>query len=199
MTRKVVMFCMAALLTLAAGSAMAADSIKGRLGITGRIGFLVPADSEITAVPGIANVGTDVGFVGGGGFIYGITDNIAAEFDITHTGFGSNTALDFDTTNLSLGVQYRFLNVPIRHFVPYVGAGLDILLNGANEGLSVDDTVGVHLCGGFDYFVMRELALTSEIKGVIAPDADINAGGTKVGNFDPSSFSMTFGVRYFFN
>jgi outer membrane protein len=50
-----------------------------------------------------------------------------------------------------------------------------------------------------DYFLLRQLALTSEIKGVIAPNADIKSGGGKVGEFDPDSFSMTFGVRYFFN
>jgi outer membrane protein len=53
--------------------------------------------------------------------------------------------------------------------------------------------------GGVDYFLMKQLALTSEIKGVIAPNADIKFGGGKVGEFDPDSFSMTFGARYFFN
>jgi outer membrane protein len=205
MTRKLVVFCAAALLTLAAGTAIAADSIQGRLGVTAKIGFAVPADGELNNG---TTISTDTGFIGGGGFIYGITDNIAAEFDITHAAYGSSAAFiapapfgnsDFDTTNISFGVQYRFLNVPVRHLVPYAGGGLDILINGANNGLDVDTVVGVHAVAGVDYFLQRQLALTSEIKGVLAPDADIKAGGSKVGNFDPDSFSMTFGVRYFFN
>src|SRR6266702_5085812 len=192
MTRKLVVFCAAALLTLVAGTAMAADSIQGRLGVTGKIGFIVPADSEFVGTGVVFNRNSDVGFIGGGGLIYGITDNIAGEFDITHASFGAGGGVDFDTTNISLGVQYRFLNIPIKHLVPYAGGGLDILINGANNGLDVDTTVGVQLTAGADYFLLRQLALTSEIKGILAPDADITAGGIKVGNFDPSSFSMTF-------
>lgn len=200
MTRKLVVFCTAALLTLAAGTAMAADSIKGRLGVTGKIGFIVPADSEAVGTGVVVSRNSDAGFIGGGGFIYGVTDNIAGEFDITHAGFGSEGGTDFNTTNISFGVQYRCLHVPVQHLVPYAGGGLDILLNGANNGFDVDTVVGIHLNAGVDYFLQRQLALTSEIKGVIAPNADITAPGLgKVGNFDPDSFSMMFGVRYFFN
>ena len=199
MTRKLVVICVASLLTLAAGTAMAADSIQGRLGVTGKIGFIVPADSEFVGTGIVISSNSDVGFIGGGGLIYGITDNIAGEFDITHASFGSGGGADFDTTDISLGVQYRFLNLPVKRLVPYAGGGLDILINGANNGLDVDSTVGVHLKAGADYFLQRQIALTSEIKGIIAPDTDIKFAGVKVGNFDPSSFSMTFGVRYFFN
>jgi outer membrane protein len=192
--------------SLATNSAIAAstnlpESIKGRLGITGRLGFLVPADNDGLNFGIVTQrAHTDVGFIGGGGFIYGITDNIAAELDITHASFGSDVNIDFDTTNISMGVQYRFLNLPVRRLVPYAGAGLDILLNGANNGLDVDNTVGLHVKAGVDYFLMRELALTSEIKGIIAPNADVNQPGSgKVGEYDPDGFSMTFGLRYFFN
>ncbi|HEX8960278.1 MAG TPA: outer membrane beta-barrel protein [Geobacteraceae bacterium] len=206
MSRKLLAFCATVLLALAAGNALAADSIKGRLGVTGRIGFSVPADSDINGF----TVSTDTGFIGGGGFIYGITDNIAAELDVTHATYGTSTLVapapfgnsDFDTTNVSLGVQYRFLNVPVRRLVPYVGAGLDILVNDASTGggIDADTVVGVHLSGGVDYFFLRQLAFTAEMKGVLAPNADIhNAAGQKIGNYDPDSFSMTFGVRYFFN
>ncbi len=199
MSRKIVLFCAAALLAFAAGTATAADSIKDRLGVTGKIGFTVPADTDLALGTAVPRAHTDTGFIGGGGFIYGITDNIAAELDIAHAGFGSSEGIDFDVTNISFGVQYRFLNVPIRHLVPYAGGGLDILLNGANGGIDIDNVVGVHAVAGVDYFIQRQLALTTEIKGVLAPNADITVGGNRVGNFDPDSFSMTFGVRYFFN
>src|SRR6185369_6974873 len=118
-----------AILTLLAGNAYA-ENIAGKIGVNGRIGFLVPADSE-TSGP-VRNIGTDAGFVGGGGFIYGINKNIAAELDITHTSFdgdiGGFKFGSFDTTTISLGAQYRF-NDPLPHLTPYAGGGLDIMLS----------------------------------------------------------------------
>ncbi|HLO25047.1 MAG TPA: outer membrane beta-barrel protein [Geobacteraceae bacterium] len=183
------MACVAALLTLSAGSAMA-DSIRGRLGVTGRLGFIVPSESS-----GVATglIGTNTEFIAGGGFIYGVTDAVAAELDITHAGFSNS-----DITNISLGGQYRFTMLPMKELVPYAGAGLDILLIGSDFG-NVDDTVGAHLSAGVDYFIQKQLAVTAEMKGVLAPNTDIKFGGVKRGEFDPTSFSMTFGVRYFFN
>ena len=180
-----------AVLTVAAGSALA-DNIKGRLGVTGRLGFIVPADN--------GSVSTDTGIIGGGGFIYGLTNDVALDLDITHAAYGSNVGFDFNTTNISLGAQYRFIDLPYRQLVPFVGGGLDILVNGVSDGLDADTVVGAHVKGGVDYFITRELAATAEIKGVLAPDADVHdVFGRKAGSFDPMSFSTTFGVRYFFN
>jgi outer membrane protein len=96
-----------------------------------------------------------------------------------------------------MGAQYRFaLSQP--KLVPYLGAGLDILLIDADRGRNVDTTVGVHASAGIDYFIMKQLALTAEAKLVVAPDTDISGPGGN-GKFDPNSFSTTFGVRYFFN
>jgi len=197
--------------TLTAATAMA-DDITGKFGVTGRVGFLVPANSDFEF-----NVDTDVGIVGGGGFIYGFTRNIALELDITHTDFNGNAAGknvgSFETNNISLGAQYRFPDL-LTHLLPhtlpdllprltpYVGGGLDILLNDftAVDGTKtdVDAVIGLHLSGGADYFLTKQLALTGQMKFVMAPNADINLGGRKIGNFDPMNFSMTFGVRYFF-
>jgi outer membrane protein len=204
MKKSFILYCAVLSLVLTAGTAMAADSIQGKIGVTGRIGFLVPSDSEAFAYP--SNLDTDVGFVGGGGFIYGINKNFAVELDITHTGFDANRdgrAGDFNTTNVSLGAQYRFVDIPVKKLVPYVGAGLDILFNDFNSangaGTDVDTVAGAHVSGGVDYFLLKQLALTAELKGVLAPNADINVRGEKVGNYDPTNLSMTFGVRYFFN
>jgi len=205
MTKRLIMLCLAVMLVLTAGNALA-DSIRGRLGLTGRLGFAVPADSKINGT----NISTETGFIGGGGFIYGLTDNIATELDVTHAAYGSSTLInpapfgnsDFDTTNISLGVQYRFICPPMRKLVPYAGAGVDILVNSSSAGgiSDVDNVVGVHISGGIDYFILKQLALTAEMKGVLAPDADIhNSVGAKIGDFDPNNFSMTFGIRYFFN
>jgi len=169
--------------------------------VSGRIGFLVPADNEPDLILNRQN-GTDVGFIGGGGLIYGIDDHIAVELDITRTGFGSNVG-DFGITNFTLGGQYRFrLDHP--KFVPYLGGGLDILMSDFDPKggfiRDIDTTVGFHASGGMDYFIQRNFALNAEVKLIAAPDTSINdANGVHRGDFDPSSFSTTFGIRYFFH
>jgi len=194
--------CLAATVSLTSGAAMA-DSIKGRVGITGKIGLLIPANSEL----GDKRVKTDAGFVGGGGFLFGIDDHIAAEIDVTRTEFGSDfpisgNAGDFGITDVSIGGQYRF-DVTNKKLIPYVGAGLDILLSDYNDhsGIrhDVDTTVGIHISGGVDYFILKQLALTAEVKALTALDADIKNNTGKQGNFDPSSISGTVGVRFFIN
>lgn len=191
MKKFLILACATATLSLSTGSAMA-DSIQGKLGITGKIGFTIPADNDL----GPFNNKTDAGIIGGGGLIYGIDNHFAAELDITRSAFGSDAG-DFGVTNVALGAQYRFiLDQP--KLVPYLGAGLDLLMIDADQGRSVDTTVGVHASAGADYFIMKQLALTAEAKLVLAPDTDIN-GPTGRGNFDPNSFSSTVGIRYFFN
>ncbi len=59
--KKICTICCLAISLVAASSAMAADSIQGRLGVTGRIGFLVPSDSEAFNFP-TTKLETDVGF-----------------------------------------------------------------------------------------------------------------------------------------
>jgi outer membrane protein len=193
MKKLLVLVCATATLSLAAGSAFA-DSIKGRVGVTGKIGFTIPADGDFG--PNNNSTDTDNGFIGGAGVIYGVDNTIAVEADITRSTFGSNIG-DFDVIDLALGAQYRFaLSQP--QLVPFVGAGLDFLMTDADGGNDVDNTFGVHAKAGVDYFLMKQLALTAEAKLLVAPDADIN-GPTGRGNFDPTSLSTTVGVRYFFN
>ena len=189
--------CVAAAVTMTAGLALA-DSIKGQLGVTGKIGVVVPADNESD----FYHNRTDTGTVAGAGLIYGVDDTIAAELDVTRTFFGSETG-DFGVTDLSFGGQYRFTSSR-SPLVPYLGAGIDILFsdydpnNGARR--DVDTTVGIHLSGGADYFIQKNLALTAEAKLVLAPNVKIKDGyGDHRGDFDPSSFTTTVGVRYFFN
>ncbi len=187
------------LLTLFVGSAMA-ENINGRFGVTGQIGFLIPADSDFNEY----KLETDTGFNFGGGLIYGIDRNWAAEIGVTRTEFGSNRVSgidmgDFEVINVSLGGQYRF-EVSQANLTPYAGAGLDILIaDYSRPNTSVDTTVGFHLSGGIDYFLTKNIALNAEGKIVIAPETTINNSVGTSGNFDPSSFSGMFGVRFFFN
>lgn len=207
MKKLLVLVCLAATVSLTTGTAMA-DSIKGRVGVTGKIGLLVPGSSDYEG----QRIKPDVGFVGGGGFIYGLDDNFAAEIDVTRTEFGSDysrggnarggNAGDFGYTDVSLGGQYRFA-VTHNKLVPYLGAGLDIILSDydARDGKKhdVDNTVGIHVNGGVDYFLLKQLALTAEVKALAALETDIKDSSGKKGNFDPSNISGTVGVRFFFN
>ena len=206
---KRIAICACFALIVSTASNALADSIRDRFGVTGRIGFLVPADSEYTDAPRYRKSDNDLGLIGGGGLMYGIDRNWAAELEITQVEFRANDGFgvedgDFSTTNIALDAQYRFVDLTDKRLVPYAGAGLDILLNDFSpvngSGGSVDNTLGIHVAGGVDYFVQKQFALTGQVKVLLAPDADIHDfRGAKVGNFDPSSVSVTFGVRYFFN
>lgn len=203
MKKLLVLFCAVSCVFLTAAAA-SADSINGRVGLSGRIGFLVPADNEVY---GGGDIETDAGFVGGGGLIIGLPSNFALEFDVTYAAFEGDdywgVGYDFDTTNISLGLQYRFANLPAQRLVPYVGAGVDILMSDTDDDLGnnakIDTVVGGHISGGVDYFLARNFALTAEVKFVFAPDADIKYQGVHVGDFDPTSIATTFGIRVFFN
>lgn len=177
----------------------AAENLTGKLGVTGRIGFTIPADSD-WQVAGPLSSGT--GFIFGGGFLYGITRDLAAEIDITHSIYD----LKFDrfikdgianVTNISLGAQWRFASA--RPYTPYAGGGLSILFNDYTD-TDVDTTVGVNLKGGIDYYVNPRVALNAELKWTISPSADMHfLPAADRGSFDPSNLSGLFGVRYFFN
>jgi len=202
MKKLIVLACLATTISMTAGTAMA-DSIKGRLGVTGRVGFINPADNTADPTPGFPNNKTDVGLVAGGGLIFGIDDHIALELEVTRASFGSETG-DFGVTNVSFGGQYRFA-LQQRQLVPYIGVGLDILSTDYDENggarSDVETKVGGHVSGGVDFFLQRNLALTAEAKLVVAPDARITdrQSGAPAGDFDPSSFSTTVGIRFFFN
>jgi len=196
MKKLIIITCLASAVALTAGTAMA-DSIKGRLGVTGKIGFLIPADNESD----FYNNKTDAGFVGGAGLIYGLDNHFAAELEVSRTTFGSETG-DFGITDVSLGGQYRFA-LASHQLVPYLGLGVDLLMSDydPNDGSrqDVDTTVGAHVSAGVDYFIVKQLALTAEAKVVAAPNTHITDDFGHSGNFDPSSFAGTVGLRYFFN
>lgn len=196
MIKLIVLACLATTISMTAGQAMA-DSINGKLGVTGRVGFLSPADNNAEYFDNR----TDTGLVVGGGLIYGVDDHIALELEATRSEFGSDTG-DFGVTDISIGGQYRF--AVQQQLVPYIGAGFDVLVSDYDENSGaysdIETKIGAHINGGVDFFIQRNLALTAEAKVVIAPDAKItDSFGDHRGDFDPSSFSTTVGLRYFFN
>ena len=191
------------LFCLAAGTA-SAENIKDRFGITGLMGFTLPASSSVIG----ATLDTDPGIIFGGGFLYGIDKNLAAELTVLHSGFDAkdvstgNKIAEFEVIDISIGGQYRVIT-SVPSLVPYVGAGLDILLNdfkitsGPVVRGDIDTTIGVHVSGGADYFLNKNLALTGELRIMTAMSGDIRPDVGKGGKFDPSSFSGLFGIRYF--
>src|SRR6266513_2571135 len=70
------------LLILFTTSAMA-ESINGRLGLTGKAGFIVPL-KDLVDNSGAELGEHSTGFAGGGGLIYGLGNCFALELDITH-------------------------------------------------------------------------------------------------------------------
>jgi outer membrane protein len=192
---------LAAVVTAFMAGNAGADDLRGRLAVTGRLGVVNPANSEFDRSNGDRLiVSTDAGFIGGGGFLFGIDDNIAAEIDITHLSFHTARPNGFgqaEVTELSIGAQYR---LPERQrFVPYFGAGIDVLINDLPNN-SVNTVLGLHIASGLDFMVQRHIALNAEVKGVEAFNADVKGfDGSKVGKFDPSNVSFTVGARFFFN
>lgn len=188
--------------TLFASIAMA-DTIDGRLGFTGRLGFITPINSgDSDFINGMSK--TETGFAGGGGLIYGFGNHMAAEaevlqmpkLDVKNNGVKTYEAT---LTDISAGLQYRF--IPDCKVVPYIGAGADFIkgnlkhVNGTEYDL--DWTYGGHLSLGVDWFLTRGIALTAEARGVRAISGDILSGSTKVSEYDPFWVQGTIGIRLF--
>lgn len=66
------------ILTLTSASAWA-ESLAGRLGITGKAGALVPLEDLVSGTSD-----SEPAFAAGGGIIFGLSGNLAAEVDVTH-------------------------------------------------------------------------------------------------------------------
>lgn len=198
--RKSLLISVIALVAMLAGSNAMAENLRGKIGVSGRLGIIFPTDSERSHPEGKMVVETDAGFVGGGGLIYGVDDHLALEMNVDHSLFHSKGWADksrrIDMNDVAMGVQYRFDGSG--HVVPYVGGGIDILIPEMRD-FQVDTVLGLHLSAGLDFFVSRNVAFTTELKGVGAFDADVNSFGVKVGSYKPSNISTTVGMRVFFN
>ena len=179
------------------GTAMGA-SLDGRLGVTGKAGALVPLQDDFIS----STSESRTGFAAGGGLIFGFCRNFAAEVDVTHVPnldveISGSKAYEAKLTDVAVGIQYRFYSD--NRVVPFVGAGLDFIkgrlenVSGANYNLNW--TQGCHANAGIDYFVTPGIAFTAELRGVVALEGDVKDGNMKVGDYDPTSFIGTVGIR----
>lgn len=195
--KKLVVLALCAALTACIVGNAAAEDLRGRLAVSAKFGIIDPANGEKADRDGTLLVKTDAGVVGGGGFLFGLDDNIAMELEVTRSAFHATGLGDAGVTDLGVGAQYRLPEK--QRFVPYGGAGIDVLINDAGSYV-VETTVGLYLKAGVDYMLMRQVALNAEIKGTEAFNADVrNFAGFKVGEFDPSNVGFTVGARFFFN
>lgn len=193
---RTIISCILSLLVMLPSAAMA-ESINGRLGLTGKVGFTVPLkDLEIGGV----EIGEhNTGFAGGGGLLYGLGDNFALELDVTHAPatdikINKKKVGEQQTTDISVGLQYRIM--PQNRLVPYVGAGGDFIKGDITDS-DIDWTYGGHANIGADYFINKSIVVTADFKFVAGAKSDIQLNGTTIGRYDPMNFTGTFGVRLF--
>jgi len=206
---------------MSANSALA-DSIAGKLGITGRAGTSYVYESEFTHadIEGWSTnrkINTEFGFFGGGGLVFGIKDNVAVYFDVTWSEFGVKAFPEgqgeqrigtVEMLDLSLGGQWRFM--PKNSFVPYIGFGLDMMINkfrlddAYNDGSDwkADYAYGGHLSVGADYFVTPYMALNAEIRGTYGGTCNItrkHPGETDVVAmaYNPTNIAGFVGLKFF--
>jgi len=190
----------AVLATLAAAPALG-EPLGGKFGVTGHMGFLLPAaGTDASAIPQ-ERLDARTSFIGGGGIMYGIGDHVAVELEASHaiveTGVPDTR---IERTSIDAGFQYRFR--PEKIFVPFIGAGAELVLGGFKKeesDYSIDPAFAGYVKVGADYFVTSNVALTTELKQVLGPETDIlGAQDVPTGKFNPSGFHGFFGVRLIF-
>jgi outer membrane protein len=224
--KKIILFASVVLLLFA--NAAMADSIAGKVGITARGGASYIFNSEISdeMLTPSSNLKKDmtrsIGWAAGGGIMYGITDNLAVNFDVIYSQADLKIAFtdsNFEivigqskTIDYSLGAQWRFM--PKSAFVPYIGAGFDVLTNkldlssglfDSNTSLDVDTTYGGHLSAGIDFFFTPNIAFNAEIRGLYSgkgdatiKDATSDQDNVVFAKYNPTNISAFMGIRFFF-
>ncbi|WP_026842995.1 porin family protein [Citrifermentans bremense] len=195
--RKLFMLSAGALLLATTLTANAgAEELRGRLALTGKIGVINPAKSELDTPQGTMVVSTDAGLTGGVGLMFGVDENVAVELEVSRASFHTSSFGTAQITDVSVGAQYRF---PERQrLVPYLGAGMDVLVNDLGNRYT-NTTVGAHLSAGVDCILNRQASLVLEAKGVESFSANVDTPSGQNGEFDPTNLSVTVGARFFFN
>jgi outer membrane protein len=202
--KKSLVFFIAVMISAMLACTAGAESIKGRLGISGKVGVNVPSGSELNDSTS-TKVKSDSGFATGGGLVFGITNNLAIEADVTYVPtmdftLNGQKQFEIETVIPSIGLQLRS-NLLEDNLSVYLGGGADLLIANAKDTAGntadVDTKVGGHINGGGDYFMTKNLALNLDLRGIFFGKADIKAGGTTFARFDPVTFVATVGVKWF--
>lgn len=158
---------------------------------------------------------------GGGAYVdYRLTENLVLEgaveyaqwdFSVDATGAATGTLTgDLDVIPLIGTLQYRFDTS--ESFIPYVGAGITAMLidgdasgtlsNGASATISLDDAIGGHICGGFDYKVQENLLVNLDLKytWAVSDTTESATAGTTVtfDDMDMHNATARIGIKYLF-
>jgi outer membrane protein len=173
-----------------------ADTIANRFGITGRVGAVVPFENDFVEDAS----DTDSALAWNGGFIYGFTDHIATELEVTYIPEmdveRKGYAYEAEMTDLSIGLQYRFM--PEKSLVPFIGIGADFIEGNLkpDKGSSydMDWSYGGHVNAGLDWFLTKGIALTADMRLTAADSGDIDDAATQL-EYDPLWFQGTVGFR----
>jgi outer membrane protein len=215
--KKVFLFAVAALLLFS--NAAMADSIAGKVGITARGGLSYIFNSKLTVVDStLDKIERSKAWAAGSGIMYGITDNLAVDFDVIYSQADCQVSDGTTSINLgmgknidfALGAQWRFM--PKNAFVPYVGVGFDVFWNKIDINGNLSDllgsadiavTYGGHLSAGVDCFLTPNIALNAEIRGVYSTDGDLTIkspgeADVVVGKYNPTNISGFVGIRFLF-
>jgi OmpA-OmpF porin, OOP family len=215
------LLCTVALCAILAAAPAEADGLY--IGAFGGVSFLDEATGSADGpAPGVSytvDVESDTGWAGGLVVGYGFSEWLRAEGELSYRQNGLDQAklgpiavdLDGDTTALSVMGNVWFdlpLGGPVR---PFLGGGLgmsqvslnDVEVPALGGAQFVDDSDWVfayQLGGGVAYRVAPGIDITAEYRyfGTENPEFNLDAIPT-TGEFEYSSHSVLFGIRYSFN
>lgn len=146
-------------------------------------------------------------------FTYFFTDNIAVELILAvspHDVRAKGTALgDVDLGNVTLlppTLTLQYHPLPKEKMSPYVGVGInyttffdkDLPAGGVATDIDYDDSFGLALQAGIDYFINDRWLINIDVKKVwINTDVSINGGAVTADvDIDPWIFGLGIGYRF---
>lgn len=198
-----------ALATLAAVSALSAApvasaQVAGDLLVRGRLVNIDPANQD--TIPSL-DVSVSSKVIPEVDFTYFLSPSLSAELILTYPQKHDVSASGSPVGSLkhlppTLSLQYRFNDLGLGAFTPYVGAGLNYTrFSSVNLGggtLSVDkNSVGLSLQAGVDYAIDKTWSLNVDIKKVqIRTDLKNAAGPLGTVKIDPLLVGVGVGYKF---
>jgi outer membrane protein len=194
---------LAALATLSAAP-VASAQVAGDLLVRGRLVNIDPANQD--TIPTL-DVSVSTKVIPEVDFTYFISPNLAAELILTYPQKHNVSANGGAVGTLkhlppTLTLQYRFNDLGLGAFTPYVGAGLNYTrFSSVNLGggtLSVDkNSFGLALQAGVDYAIDKTWSVNLDVKKVQIR-TDLSSGGTNLGTLKIDPLLVGVGVGYKF-
>jgi outer membrane protein W len=206
-------FCLASFFVLTAFGFAAAQDVANTIGVGARVLYYFPQGDEFFDTDAAAEEDIALGL----NFTYIVIPNFSLELawdyfktDIEESGF---EWAEITTTPFLLTAQFRIL--PEGPVVPYAGAGVGYYINeldkdsGAKEeaqatGVSyptgIDDSLGLHLNAGLDWFLTDNFALNLDTRYFwVEADIEGKEGSSSVSSeVDLDSLVIGIGGKLYF-